>query len=201
MNAATPNVTVRRTRTILLLLAAMLLSHAARAAEWNLDQLLQSLAKVASGRASFVEKKYIALLDQPVESSGELLYTAPDRLEKRTVQPRRETMVVDGNTMTIERSGKKHTVQLTDYPELVGFIDSIRGTLSGDRKALERSFRIELKGRADNWTLLLWPSDIRMSRNVTNIRITGKREDMTSIEVVQTDGDRSVMSIERMQSR
>ena len=40
-----------------------------------------------SGKATFVEKKYLAMLDQPLESSGELSFTA-DRLEKRTVKAR-----------------------------------------------------------------------------------------------------------------
>ena len=43
------------------------------AAEWDIDQLMQSLALTRTDRASFVEKKYIAILDRPVESSGELV--------------------------------------------------------------------------------------------------------------------------------
>ena len=40
--------------------------------------------------------------------------------------------------IVIERGRQKHTLQLQDYPELAAVIDSIRGTLAGDRKALER---------------------------------------------------------------
>ena len=49
------------------LLAATLL-HAAPlfAADLNLDQLMQSLAKVRSAHATFTEKKYLSMLDRPV---------------------------------------------------------------------------------------------------------------------------------------
>ncbi|MDB5728036.1 MAG: hypothetical protein JWQ00_1241 [Noviherbaspirillum sp.] len=180
------------------LLSLALLSPAASfAAEWNVDQLMQALAKAKPGRAAFVEKKFISLLDRPVESSGQLLYIAPNRLEKRTIKPKPENMVVDGNTLTIERGSQKHTLQLQEYPDLAGFIDGIRGTLAGDRKALERSFRLRLEGAPERWTLMLNPTDAAMARSVHLIRITGVQDDVRGIDVIQTDGDRSEMKIER----
>ena len=107
------------TLTLTLLLAPAI----GHAAAWDIDQLMRSLAQTRSDRASFVEKKFIAILDKPVESSGELLYTAPDRLEKRTFKPKPESMTVDGGTLTIERGRQKHRLQLQDYPELAAFID------------------------------------------------------------------------------
>ena len=44
----------------------------AQAADWTLDRLMQKLAETRSAQASFVEKKSIAMLEQPVESSGAL---------------------------------------------------------------------------------------------------------------------------------
>lgn len=167
------------------------------AAEWDIDQLMQDLAQVRSNRANFVEKKFIAILDKPVESSGELLYTAPDRLEKRTFKPKPETMLLEQNILLIERGRQKHRLALQDYPELSAFIDSIRGTLAGDRKALERSFRLSLSGSAEQWTLQLLPLNDKMQSVVKHIRIAGVRDNVRSIETAQADGDRSLMLIER----
>src|SRR5660398_102116 len=69
------------------LVALALLPAISHAADWDIDQLMHDLAQTRSGRASFVEKKSIAMLDKPVESSGELFYWAPDHLEKRTLKP------------------------------------------------------------------------------------------------------------------
>ena len=128
---------------------ALMASSPSALAAWDLQQLMDSLAQNKSGRATFVETKHIAVLDKPVESSGELLFTAPDRLEKRTLKPKPESMVVNGDELSVERAGRKYQLQLQAYPELAAFIDSIRGTLAGDRKALERNYRLSLGGSAD----------------------------------------------------
>ncbi len=185
-------------RTLALLGLGLLLSvpsHAALAS-WDIQQLMDLLAHNKSGRTTFIEKKYIAILDKPVESSGELVYTAPDGLEKRTLKPRAEAMVIKGDDLFIERGQQKHRLQLQAYPELAAFIDSIRGTLAGDRKALERSYRLSLEGTAQRWTLRLLPLNEKMAASIQDISIMGTREQVKSIEIKQTDGDRSVMTIE-----
>lgn len=164
-------------------------------AAWDITQLMQGLAQNKSGRASFVEKKYIALLDKPVESSGELLYTAPDRLEKRTFKPRPESMLIESGTLTVERNKRRMTLRLQDYPELVAFTESIRGTLAGDVAALRRVYNLELEGSEERWTLILRPVETKMLDVVQRIRIGGSRAEVKTIEIEQTDKDRSVMVI------
>lgn len=179
------------------LVMALLLSPAVgHGADWDIDQLMRSLSSTQSSHARFVETKSIAMLDQPVESSGELFYSAPDRLEKRTLKPRRETLRVDGGSLVIERGRKTHRLQLQDYPELAAFIDSIRGTLAGDRAALERNYKLSLDGSAARWTLQLLPTNKKMQAVVKQIRIAGTRAGVSSVEVTQADGDSALMRIE-----
>lgn len=176
----------------------VLTAFAGHAADWSLDQLMHSLAQTRTDRATFSEKKFLAILDRPIESSGELHYNAPDRLEKRTLKPKPETMILDQGALIIERGRQKHRLQLQDQPELAAFIDSIRGTLAGDRKALERNFRLTLEGTAEQWMLALAPVNEKMVKVVTRIRITGERDALRSIEINQADGDRSLMLIQRI---
>ncbi len=170
----------------------------AYAADWDIEQLMQSLAQTRVGHAHFIEKKFIALLDKPVESSGELFYNAPDRLEKRTLKPKPESMLLDQGALLIERGRQKYRLPLQDYPELAVFIESIRGTLAGDRTALERNYQLTLGGNIDQWTLRLVPLDEKMRAVVQSIRIAGVRDAIRRIEIFQTDGDRSLMLIEKL---
>lgn len=168
--------------------------------DWTLDALMQALAQVKSGHASFVESKRIALLDAPVESSGELFYSAPDRLEKRTLKPKPEAMLLQGNTLTVERSdskgrSKKHVLQLQSYPEIAAFIDSIRGTMAGDRQALERNFKLSLQGSEQTWTLTLEPVNDKMKQVVKTLDMGGVGSELRTIAIRQTDGDSSLMTI------
>jgi hypothetical protein len=169
---------------------------AAHAADWGIAQLMQSLAQRGAERALFVERKFIAILDRPLESSGELRYVPPDRLEKRTLKPRPESVVLDRDTLSIERGKQKHALRLQDYPDIAAFVESLRGTLAGDRKALERIFRLELHGSAERWTLVLFPSEAKLAATVLRIDVTGSGNRVQSIEILQADGDRSLMTVE-----
>jgi hypothetical protein len=183
------------TRRLLATLALALATTPALAA-WDIAQLMVELARNPGGQALFTEKKYIALLDKPVVSSGEMRYTAPDFLEKRTLLPRPELLRLDKEAITIERGKQKFTLRLTDQPEIFAFVDSIRGTLSGNRQTLERNYALHLSGNRDNWTLTLSPSNPRIAERLTRITIGGSREQVRSVEYIQADGDRAVMSID-----
>lgn len=185
-------------RRLMLLAALMLVPAISQAADWDIDQLMHVLAQTRSDHASFVETKSIAMLDKPLTSSGELFYIAPDHLEKRTLKPKPESITVDGDTLLIERGHQKHQLQLQDYPELATFIDSVRGTLAGDRRALERNYSLSLDGKAEHWTLQLLPVNKKMQAVVKRILISGVENTVRSIEITQTDGDSSLMLIEKM---
>ncbi|MDP1644190.1 MAG: outer membrane lipoprotein carrier protein LolA [Thiobacillus sp.] len=179
---------------------ALVLGQAVHAAPLAISQLMASLAKQPQGAATFTETKYISILDQPVESSGELLFIAPARLEKRTLKPKPETMVLDGATLILERGRRKHVLQLKDYPEVAGMIESIRAALAGDRKALERVYHLALDGSNERWTLVLTPLDPKVGAVIARIQMDGVRDEVRSVEILQADGDRSVMRIQKAET-
>ncbi|HJW01913.1 MAG TPA: LolA-related protein [Azospira sp.] len=186
----------------LLRLATLALFLAAGSAQaWDLSQLMQDLARHKGGHALFTEKKYLAVLDKPLSASGELFYSPPDRLEKRTLQPKPEYLLLDGDTLIVERGKQKYTLRLADRPEVVAFVDSIRGTLAGKREVLERSYALRLFGNEEHWTLNLLPSDTRIATLVSRINVSGSRNQVLSIEYLQADGDRMVMNIEPLDGK
>ncbi|MGY4727531.1 outer membrane lipoprotein carrier protein LolA [Burkholderia pyrrocinia] len=166
------------------------------ASAWNLDRLMSTLAQHKSGRATFTETKYLSIATQPVESSGELVFVAPDHLEKHTLSPKPEHLVVDGDMLTVERNNRKYTLALARYPELGAFIDSIRATLAGNRFALEQVYKVALAGRGDDWTLTLTPLDSRMLKVVSTITLDGTRDMLRGVAIRQADGDHSVMRLQ-----
>lgn len=167
-----------------------------QAAGWGTQDLMKLLSQHKNGQARFVERKFIGIVDKPVESSGELFFTAPDRLEKRTLSPQRESMILEGQKLTIERAGKQPlTLNLADYPEAAAFVDSIRGTLAGDFSALDRVYQLNLNGSAAAWQLVLLPRYTRMSDIITRITIQGHRSEISAINFDLADGDRSEMAV------
>jgi outer membrane lipoprotein-sorting protein len=168
------------------------------AAGWSLDQLMASLAQTKTAKAKFHEMKYLRALETSVESTGELLYVAPDKLVKRTIKPRPELMQLDGDTLTLERGKRKFTMQVQDAPELAALIESMRGTLAGDRAALERNFTVALTGSRERWTLSLTPINAKALQMIRDIEVSGNKGEIQVIEVLQSNGDRSVTAVEKM---
>ena len=177
-----------------LLCLLSLATTAAAAATWDIDQLMNGLAQKTGGRAKFVEKQYLAVLDKPLVSSGEMSYTAPNRLEKRTLSPKPELITLENDMLHLERGGKKYSLRLSSRPEAVAFVDSIRGTLAGNRKLLEASYALFLTGNQANWTLRLLPSDTDIAAILRSIDIRGAHDRVLSVEYQLADGDRTVMT-------
>jgi Outer membrane lipoprotein carrier protein LolA-like len=185
----------RRPGLVVFVLCALACAGATRAADSDLDRVMGALAQRKHGHVSFVEHKSIAILDKPVESSGELLYDAPDRLEKRTVKPKPESLVLSGGVVTVQRGRRQYVLDLTQYPQVVPFIESIRATLAGDRAALERVFKLDFSGSLDHWTLGLVPLDPKLVSTVRQIHIEGEKDNIRSVEIQEADGDHSLLTI------
>jgi hypothetical protein len=161
----------------------------------DLDQVLAMLAMRQHGRVEFIEQQFLAVLSHPIESSGELRYDAPDRLEKRTLKPRAETLLLSGEVLTVERAHSRRVMDLHAYPQVLPFVESIRATLAGDRKALERLFRLEFAGSVSRWTLTLVPLESKVKQSVSQVRIEGAQDQLLKVEIRQPDGDRSLMTL------
>ncbi|HED39637.1 MAG TPA: outer membrane lipoprotein carrier protein LolA [Chromatiales bacterium] len=181
-----------------MLMIMMAAPSMAQPSTWGITSLMTALAKNSGGVTTFTEKKFIAMLDAPLESSGELHYTAPNYLEKRTLKPKPESFVLNDGIITIQRGKKRHTLKLKRHPRIAIFIESIRGTLAGDISALERSYQLALTGNAEHWKLTLSPIDKRMDDILNQIVILGKQERINTIEIHQADGDYSIMKIEEV---
>jgi outer membrane lipoprotein-sorting protein len=192
--------TVKRTesrqRFAIAVLVFALTAPAMHADAWRLSDLMQLLARNKSGNATFVEKKYIGILDQQIVATGDLSFVAPDKLEKRTLTPKPETLTLDGDRLTIVRPGKQPIkVSLDDHPEVAAMIESIRGTLAGDLSALESFYALELAGTVHGWQLTLKPKQEKLASIFDHIVIRGVQADIRTIDLEQRDGDHSEMII------
>lgn len=164
---------------------------------WGLKQLMQGMARVKSERRRFTEKKYLKVLTSPLKSSGVLVYRAPGHLEKLTLQPKKESMVLDHGVIEIVDQSRhlRRTLMASQYPAVAAFVESMRATLAGDVKALTRYYRPVVSGAAAHWHLKLAPVDAAARRMLREIRIEGRKNRITGIEIIGANGDRTVMEV------
>jgi hypothetical protein len=161
----------------------------------NIVQLMGSLAHRQHGHVAFVERHFLAILDQSIESSGELFYEAPNHLEKRTLEPKPESIILDGGTLRVRRGNHFHVVSLRDYPQIAQFIDSIRATMAGDLVSLNQTYTLGFATTTEGWNLALVPRDASLAAVIARIRVSGVRDEIRTIEFERRGGDHSVMTI------
>ena len=184
-------------RHALIALAGLCSATLARAqSSFSLVQLMQTLAQVKAGEGTFVERRTVQMLERTLESSGRLSFEAPDTFVRETIKPRRESVKVVGNNVTLSQGNRSRTLSLDAAPEAALIFEAIRGTLTGNREALEKHFKASVTGSAERWSLELVPREVLLRELVVSIRMNGVRALVREVLVAMADGDRSVMMIE-----
>ncbi len=166
------------------------------AATFDLAAVMALLAQRKSGEARFTEERFVSGFDSPLRSSGMLSFTAPDRFVRQTLEPRPETMEVQGNNLVLKRGGRTRQLALDAIPEVAALVDAVRGTFSGNAAALQKHFRVAVSGSPAKWVLRLTPIDNRLLAQVMEIELVGQGPDMRSIALALGGGDRSLMLID-----
>ncbi len=162
----------------------------------DLPALMAGLAAVPERRAAFQETRRFAALDQPLLSTGHLLYRRPGYLSKTTDWPQPESLVVDGGRLVLtEGNEAPRVLDLGAVPELRTLVDAVRGPLAGDLPALRRAFAVTATGSLDGWTLGLVPLDPRAARLLRQAEVSGRGAEVTAVRLVQANGDEQRMAI------
>ena len=87
---------------------------------WGLPELMASMHGVRTASARFVEQKFVQLLARPLQSSGTLIFNAPDRLQKETLAPMASRLTVNGDRLTVvQPDGKTREMSLSEFPRSV----------------------------------------------------------------------------------
>ena len=164
---------------------------------WGLPQLMATLAQVKSASGQFTERKTMRMLTQPLIASGRLAYVAPGHIEKVTVAPIPERLVMDGDRVTIAGgpNNETHSFSVADFPQIGGLVEGIRATLAGDLPTLERLYTTRLSGTPATWDLQLVPRDSDLSHVVKWMEFRGEANRIRTIDTEDGDGNRSEMTI------
>ena len=168
-------------------LVALLLPGIAHAQD-AMTQVMAALAAVRGSRATFVEEKELPELERPLTSRGTLVWQWPQRLEKRTVEPFEERLLVDGDRLLLETRDQRQELSLDTAPEIRPLVEAIRATLAGDAATLRRYYDIGFSGDLTRWRLVLTPLSSRVLAAVQRISIEGEGGTVLVVERRGRDG-------------
>jgi hypothetical protein len=157
---------------------------------------MQRLAAVRESHASFSEQKSFAALTLLLRSSGQLAYRRPAYLEKLTLEPQRESLVADGDRLTVaDGSDSPKVIDLESQPVVRALVDTIRGTLAGDLPTLQRTYAVRMTGSPASWELTLTPTEPAVARLVRDVVIDGAGAELHVVRITQANGDEQRMMI------
>jgi len=158
------------------------------------DALIGRLARPAPATISFTEVRFSKLLRAPLIVSGDLGYSGPESLDRRVTAPYRESTLIRGESVKVERDGEKpRSFALKHAPELRGLLSGFSAMLSGDAASLRQTFDVEMTGNDDAWTLRLTPTDTKARRRLQQIEVNGHQSDPSCFSMTTTDGASSVL--------
>ncbi|MCG8122625.1 MAG: outer membrane lipoprotein carrier protein LolA [Candidatus Thiodiazotropha taylori] len=181
--------------SLILLLFSLGLTAVADEPRWSLDYLMDQWQASGERQARFTETRQLALLDQPIEQQGTLLFQPPDRLVRTLAPPSNAKYEIEGNRLTLWRNQQQQVVLLDNIPELLAFSASFRSVLSGDRETLERYFSPELTGNLDAWSLNLIPKEAALGSKIKRIEITGTALQIERYLVIESNGDQIITQL------
>jgi outer membrane lipoprotein-sorting protein len=181
----------------LLLLAA---TAAADPAPATLEALMAGMARARGVVAEFRETKELALLSAPLESRGVLYFEPPDRMLRRTLEPARSDLLVNGKRVAFEDAAGAAPVDLSSDPSAREFVDNFTTIFRGDLDALRRRYDARFESDASGWRLVLEPKDPLLRRFVASLTLSGAGESMREMVLVERDGDRTTTRFDRVET-
>lgn len=127
------------------------------ASSLDLDQLLERIAP-ADGtiERDYTQTRESSLLTESITTRGRIHYESPGYLRKTgTDEDGRHEVVVDGDTVHVERDGEETSFPLGRSPELEALMLLLDAVARADGELLRERFRVELVGEIDKWEMQL----------------------------------------------
>jgi len=157
-------------------------------------RLVASLRREPPSRTAYSEVRFLQMLKRPLVLHGELGYAGPGSLSKRVDAPYRETTMIAGSDVRVQREGKgERSFSLDRAPELGALLSGFSALLGGDSAALNRDFSVEAVQRNEDWRLTLKPRSPALAKQLLAMIVDGRGGEPRCFTLRETDGDASAM--------
>ena len=192
------SVPVVRLARLALCMALVLLAAGSASAETpaesptpTLEALMTGMAQTTGVWARFVEHKEIALLSEPIETRGTLVFVPPDRLRRSTAEPSRSELVIAGERFAFHDEAGSDAVDLSSNPLARQFVENFIVLFSGDLAKLRERYEPEFTSAGADWSLALRPRSRPLSDLIERITLVGTGPRLGSMVMLEKDGDRT----------
>ena len=194
-----------RFRALALFLVVMAWPFASLAGEeWTVEELMKGLSEVTHAQLEFRETRQSVFVITDITTEGNMEYRAPDYIEKNTLSPFKEKVVISGDRMEVNKeidTGKMDEMEATQkysvqsHPLLKAAVESIRALLAGNFIMLTDNYTMILDGERSAWNLSLAPRSEEILEHIQEIRLAGEEYMIREVITIQADGDESKLEL------
>lgn len=178
-----------------LLTALLLLASVARADDLlRVVEILDGIETPRDEPIPFVEKRQSQLLAEPLILHGHVSFSRDGVLAKSIDRPFRESVLITGERMELERDGKTRRVSLDKRAGVKVFYAGMRALLNGDAHALLELFDVTTEDIDERWRLRLVPKQDELRTFVEKLTISGQGSQVLTVHTDQPGGDWQEMS-------
>jgi hypothetical protein len=194
-----------------LLVALLLVAVAASAADavpvTRAEQLskltrdtARSLSTARAVRGQFVQRRHLAGLSKPLESSGDFLFARDVGIEWHTAQPFDSQFVLTHDTMTQrDEGGEPMRISAADQPALTVVSRVFFALFALDFTALSQDFTMAgIDGGQQPWQLRLRPKTAALGSVFREALISGDAT-VKSVTLDDANGDSTVIELRAVQ--
>lgn len=167
--------------------------------EPTLEAFMAGMASTPGVVARFREVKELGLLSVPLESRGTLYFVPPDRLARITTEPAPTRLVIDGDRFAYRDEAGGEVAEVDANPLAREFVRSFIVLFNGDLDALRERYEPDFEVEGARWTLRLRPRSRPLADFVEGVTLEGAGRALRRIEMRETDGDRTVTTLDHVQ--
>ncbi|WP_020208030.1 outer membrane lipoprotein carrier protein LolA [Gilvimarinus chinensis] len=162
----------------------------------RLDTIAGAMRANLPVRAQIRQEKHMAVLAQPLISSGAFSLAVNGDIEWQIREPFAVRYSVQGGEITREVDGEVETITATHEPSVYGFFRMFEQLFKFDAETLKHYFLIYLAPASDRhaWDMALVPSKAPLSDVVATLIVSGDGGRVEKVTITEPGEDYTVLS-------
>lgn len=162
-------------------------------------RVAERLAAPTVLRGNFTQSRKIALLEQPLQSSGKFMLSDKG-LYWRQDKPLASVMIADGERLLQQvDGGSLQAIDVAKNPMVMTFSTSFLSIFNGSEAELRSHFSVEFLDGEDSWSIQLTPTEYPMSEAIETINLRG-REYIEELTVISRSSEKTTIRFSDLQT-
>jgi hypothetical protein len=157
------------------------------------QKVCEELQAATRVQADFVETKTLRMLDNPLTSSGTLLFSPQQGVYLVRTEPvRQELLITRSEFIQKDAQGSVQKMKVRSQPAARAFVDVFLSFFSGDRNRWEKAFQAEFEGSVGTWKIELIPhKKSPAAQSLQKIVLKGRGGALDALTLIEANGDQT----------